>query len=348
MKGILRRLDTNFVVLGGVLVVLAPVPLFLSRFQVGLAVEVLLFALLGVAWNLMSGFSGQFSFGHAAFFGLGAYSTAYLVINYDLSPWIAMFVGALLAAALGAFIGYLSFRYRVKGVYFALTTLAFAEMLRLISRSLELVNGPRGMEIPFLPGVSWWMMQFPLGSPLYYYLALFLLAGAIIITILLIKSRTGMFVLALREDEDAAQALGINPLSYRLLAIAVSAALTAVGGTFYVQHYSFIDPNLAFGAALSVAILLPAIVGGMGTIWGPVLGSAVVVAIGEMADSIIRRPPPFLGFVQGSAGLDLIIYGVVLIIIVLFLPKGILGSLTETVQARVRARSMSGRRGAEG
>ncbi len=344
MKGILRQIDANFVVLGVVLVLLAPVPLFLSNFQLSLAIEVLLFALLGVAWNLMSGFSGQFSFGHAAFFGLGAYSTAFLVINYELSPWIAMFVGALLAAALGAFIGYLSFRYRVKGVYFALTTLAFAEMLRLISRSLELVNGPRGMEIPFLPGASWWMMQFPLGSPLYYYLGLFLLAAAIIVTILLIKSRTGLFVLALRENEDAAQALGINPLSFRLLTIAVSAALTAVGGMFYVQYYFFIDPNLAFSAALSVAILLPAIVGGMGTIWGPVLGSAVVVAIGEVADSVIRRPPPFLGFIQGSAGLDLIIYGIVLVVIILFLPKGILGSLTETVQERLRTR----RRGAEG
>jgi branched-chain amino acid transport system permease protein len=325
--------DRNLLVLALGTLLLLPVPLFLGTFQLGIAVQILLFALLAVAWNLMGGFTGLFSFGHAAFFGLGAYSTAVLVADYGISPWVGMPVGAALAAAFGLLVGFLSFRYRLEGVYFALATFAFAEMLRLIARDLAFINGPRGISIPLLSGSSWAMLQFPQNSPNYYYVILLLLALTLLVVILLMRGRAGTFILAIREDEDAAAALGVNPLRYQLLAISVSAALTAVGGAFYVQYFFFIDPPLAFSASVSIQILLPAIVGGVGTIWGPVIGSFIIIILGQLTTSFVRNPPAFLDALQGRAGLDVILYAIVLILIIMFLPRGVFGSLS----ARVRS-----------
>jgi branched-chain amino acid transport system permease protein len=339
----LRGIDRDVLALAALVVVLLPVPLFLNAFQLDIAVQILLFALLGTAWNLMGGFSGQFSFGHAAFFGLGAYSAAVLAITFELSPWVAMAVGAAGAAALGAFIGYLSFRYRVKGVYFALTTFAFAEMLRLIVNGIDALGGPRGLNIPFMAGSSWFMIQFPQNSPAYYYVVLILMALGILAAILLIRSRTGMFILAIREDEDAAATLGVNPLRYKVTAIAASAALTAVGGVFYAQYYFFVDPNLAFGAAISIQILLPAIVGGVGTIWGPVIGAFIVTFLAQTANAFVRTPPAFLEFLGGRTGLDVVIYGAVLILIIMFLPRGIYGTAADFAKRRSFVRRMRGR-----
>lgn len=333
MRSKLPRVDPNLVALVAFVLVMLPVPLLLSPFQRDLAVQILLFALLGVSWNLMGGFAGQFSFGHAAFFGIGGYTSAVLVMEYNLSPWIGMLLGALLAAAFGLFTGYLTFRYGLRGVYFALATFAFAEMLRLIANGLELVNGPRGINLPILDGSPWITMQFPEGSPNYYYLILFLLAVVLLIVILLMRSRSGAFLLAIREDEDAAATLGVNPMRYKLLAVASSAALTAIGGAFFVQYYFFIDPGLAFGSAVSIQILLPAIVGGIGTIWGPVVGSFIIVALGEAATEFVRSPPAFLDVLQGRSGADLIIYGLMIILIILFLPRGVFGSLRERLHS---------------
>ncbi len=332
----LAKVDKNILFVFLMVVVLAPVPLFLGFFQLDLAVQVLLFAFLGVAWNLMGGFSGQFSFGHAAFFGLGAYSAAVLGTSFELSPWIAMLVGAALAAMLGAFIGFLSFRYRVRGVYFALTTFAFAEMLRLIANGLGVIGGAQGLSVPFSVDASWLMIQFPQNSPNYYYVMLFLLAAALLATIFLIRSRSGMFILAIREDEDAAATLGVNPLNYKILAISGSAALTAVGGVFYTQYYFFIDPNLAFGSAISIQILLSAIVGGIGTIWGPVFGALIVTALAQGANAFVRNPPGFLGFLEGRSGVDVVIYGAVLVLIIMFLPRGVFGTASGYLKSRFR------------
>lgn len=325
--------DRNILVLVALVVVLLPVPLFLSGSQMDLAVQILLFAMLGVAWNLMGGFAGQFSFGHAAFFGIGAYSTAVLVTDYELSPWLGMLLGAALAALFGLLVGFLSFRYGLKGVFFALATFSFAEMLRLISNGLELVQGARGINLPIVTeGSQWVTLQFSQGSPSYFYVILGLLALTLLLVILTMRSPTGAFILSIREDEEAAAAIGVNPLRYKLVAVATSAALTAVGGGFYVQYFFFVDPNLAFGAAVSIQILLPAIVGGIGTIWGPVVGSFIVTTLGETTTDLISSPPQFLSAIEGRSGLDVIIYGVLIIAIVIFLPKGVFGSLKERVQ----------------
>jgi branched-chain amino acid transport system permease protein len=325
----LRHFDRDLLVLVVGILVLIPVPFFLSSFLLEVAIQTLLFGLLGVAWNLMGGFAGQFSFGHAAFFGIGAYTTAVVVTDYALSPWLGILLGATLAAAFGVLVGFLSFRYGLKGVFFALATFAFAEMLRLISKSLEAVNAARGFNIPIQGGNPWLTLQFPLNSPNYYYVVLALLSFTLLVVILLVRSRAGTFILSIRENEDAAAALGVDPMRYKLLAVAVSAALTAVGGGFYVQYFFFIDPDLAFGASLSIQILLPAIVGGIGTIWGPVVGSLIITALGQGTTALVRSPPAFLEGLQGTSGLDIAIYGALIIVIVLFLPRGVFGTLRE-------------------
>ncbi|HLI91639.1 MAG TPA: branched-chain amino acid ABC transporter permease [Ktedonobacteraceae bacterium] len=332
VKGIAARLGRDLLVFVVVIALLALAPLFLTRFELGIAVQMLLFALLAVAWNVMGGYAGQFSFGHAAYFGIGAYISAYLVIHGGVSPWVGMLPGAALAALLGLLIGYLSFHYGLKGVFFALVTFAFAEMLHLLTTNLSPLNGSTGLNIPLISGSSWVMIQFPLGSANYYYVILLLLAFSLLVVMLLMRSRPGYFINALREDEEAAAALGIDPLRYKLLASAISAALTALGGAFYAQYLLYINPDLAFGATVSIQILLPAILGGVRTIWGPVVGAFIITLLGQATVALVHTPPPFLSALAGRSGLDVMLYGLVLILIIVLVPQGIFGAI------RARAR----------
>jgi branched-chain amino acid transport system permease protein len=328
----LKRVDRNLVVLAALTLVLIPVPLFISTTSdQEIAVRLLLFALLGVAWNVMGGFAGQFSFGHAAYFGLGAYTSAYLLVEHGVSPWVGMAAGALVAAAFGVLTGFLSFRYRLRGAYFALATFAFAEMLRLIFTKLEPVEAARGLRVPLDAEGGLAQLQFPAGDPAYFWIILALLAGALLVVILLMRSRAGAYIRALREDEQAAEAAGVNVMRYKLLAVAVSAGLTSVAGAFYVQFFFFINPELAFGAAVSVQILLPAIIGGVGTIWGPAVGGVLLGAVAELSQSLVDSPPGALSFLEGRSGLDLMVYGAVLVVIILLLPRGIYPAIRERV-----------------
>ncbi len=330
---LIGRSRNDLFILAGVIAVLAIVPAFVSGRTLGIAVRVLLFAVLGVAWNVMGGYAGQFSFGHAAFFGLGAYTTAVLLVDVGLSPWIGMMVGAVVAAAYGALAGWLSFRYKLQGAYFALATFAFAEMLRLFVLRFDPLNAAVGYRVPLTSGSSWWMLQFPPGSPNYYFVALGLLGLTLAIVMVLLKSRLGLFVIAVRENEPAAEAAGVSGTRYKVFAVAISAALTAVAGSFYLQFYFFIDPDIAFGPRLSVEILLPAIIGGIGTIWGPAIGSLILIGLGELSTSLVRDPPAMLSFIAGRSGVDLIIFAVLLIVVILFLPKGVYGTVAQRFRA---------------
>ncbi|HUG85885.1 MAG TPA: branched-chain amino acid ABC transporter permease, partial [Euzebya sp.] len=213
----LRGADRNLVALAAVVVIAIPIAFLLSTPQMEIAVRILLFALISVGWNVMGGFGGHFSFGHAAFFGIGAYTTALLLTNLGWSPWIGMLVGAVLAAAFAMLTGYLSFRYKLTGAYFALATLAFAEMLRHIATHSELVNRSAGFQVPLLREGSWWMLQFRPGSPAYYFAILGLFTIAMLVVIFLMRSRAGYYIVALREDEAAAASLGVDPMRYKLL-----------------------------------------------------------------------------------------------------------------------------------
>ncbi len=302
-----------WVAAAGLAVALPPV---LSPYLVHLLVLVLYFAFLGVAWNLLGGYAGQFSFGHAAFFGIGAYTSTLLLAKGGVSPWIGLWVGGSLAAFFGCFAGYLSFRYGLRGPYFALVTLAFAEMLRLVALNWTTLGGPMGVLLPLPPtGESWRRLQFP-GKLPYYYVILALLLGALGLTGWIERSRLGYTLRAIRENEDAAEASGVNTLAAKLWAMGLSAFLTALGGTFYGQYFSFIDPTLAFGAPVSVEILLRPIVGGAGTLLGPVLGSLVLTPLSELALSPLR----------GRPGVDVRIFGALLALVVTFLPEGLVGA----------------------
>jgi len=315
-------------------VLLAPLPFVLPGAQEAVVVRVLIFALLAIGWNIMSGFGGMFSFGHAAYFGLGGYVSVWLLVERGVSPWIGMLVGMVVAAAFAAFVGFLALRYRLKGAYFALSTFAFAEMLRLLATNSDLVNRAVGYNVPIRPESSWAFMQFEPGSANYFWIALALTVIALVVTIVFLRSKLGRFTIAVRDDEDAAAALGIPVMRTKLLTIALSGAITSVAGTFYVQYYFFVDPDVAFGSSVSIQAILPAVIGGVGTIWGPVIGAAILGPLNDITATLLRNPPAGLEFLQGRAGLDVIVYAVLLILIILLLPQGVYGALRDRWQRR--------------
>ncbi|MBI3969229.1 MAG: branched-chain amino acid ABC transporter permease [Chloroflexi bacterium] len=296
-------------------------PWITDDYVIHIAIQILLFAFLGQSWNILGGYAGQFSFGHAAFFGIGAYASTSLYLNYGLSPWVGMVVGAAVAALVGLGIGFLSFRYGLHGPYFALATLAFAEILRLLALNWSFVGAQMGMLIP-IKGSSLYDFQFS-ERPAYYYVILAFTGLAYALTYRLERSKTGRYWVAIRENQDAAEALGIDTMAYKLVAMAISAALAAIGGTFYAQYLFYVDSALAFGVDQSVSILLGTIIGGPGTLYGPLLGSALLAPLSEVTR----------GLIAGHHGLSLMIYGALLVAVILFLPGGLADGIS-----RLRAR----------
>jgi branched-chain amino acid transport system permease protein len=292
---------------------LVALPPLMPKYALEVLISILFFGYLGACWNILGGYGGQFSFGHAAFFGLGAYTSTLLFLHWGVSPWIGMLAGGLLAAGFGLFAGYLSFRYGLRGPYFSLVTLAFAEMLRVVAVNWKAVGSSLGLVVPnrgSAPALFLFAEKLP-----YYYVILTMAVGALVITRAMERSRMGYALAAIRENEDAAEAAGVDALSTKLSAMALSSFLTALGGTFYAQYFSYIDPSLTFGPAISIGGLLPAIVGGAGTVTGPLLGSFVLTPISELTRAALR----------GRAGADIMLYGLVLILVISFLPNGLVG-----------------------
>jgi branched-chain amino acid transport system permease protein len=285
----------------------------MPKYALEVLISILFFGYLGACWNILGGYGGQFSFGHAAFFGLGAYTSTLLFLHWGVSPWIGMLAGGLLAAGFGLFAGYLSFRYGLRGPYFSLVTLAFAEMLRVVAVNWKAVGSSLGLVVPnrgSAPALFLFAEKLP-----YYYVILTMAVGALVITRAMERSRMGYALAAIRENEDAAEAAGVDALSTKLSAMALSSFLTALGGTFYAQYFAYIDPTITFGPAVSIQGLLQAIVGGAGTVLGPLLGAFVLTPVSELSRAAIR----------GRAGVDVMIYGIVLILVISFLPNGIMG-----------------------
>ena len=301
-------------VLGGVaLGVLLIAPPFLPPYFLEILISVLLFAYLGSAWNILGGYAGQFSFGHAAYFGIGAYTSTLLFLRLGVSPWLGMVAGGCAGGGVRSGAGYLSFRYGLRGPYFSLVTLAFAEMLRVVAVNTKAVGSSLGLVIPSREPAPW---SFVFGGKLpYYYVILAMALGAVWITRRLERSKLGYSLRAIRENEDAAEAAGVDALGMKLRAMALSSFLTALGGTFYAQYFAYIDPTITFGPAVSIQGLLQAIVGGAGTVLGPLLGSFVLTPISELSRAAIR----------GRAGVDVMVYGLVLILVISFLPNGLMG-----------------------
>lgn len=269
-------------------------------------------AYLAQCWNIMSGYAGQFSFGHAAFFGIGAYTSSLLFVDFGISPWIGMIIGSALAGIVGLGIGYVSFRYKLKGHYFALATLAFAEIFKVIVMNTPQLKGAMGILIPL--SSKWTNFQF--GNKVYFfYIILAMVMGLTLLLRYISKNRLGLYFVAIRENEDAAAALGVNVFQYKLIALGISASLTALAGTFYAQYYSYIDPNLAFGSDVSINAIIPAIIGGVGTVWGPIAGALLLLPISELTGSLLAN----------YSGMNMIVYGLILIIVIMYLPEGVVG-----------------------
>jgi len=303
--------------------VLLAVPTLVSdAFWLGLGITVLLWAALATAWNISAGLAGGLSLGHAAYVGVGAYTATLLFLRLGISPWLGLLVGAALAGALGAAIGAITFRLR--GPFFVLATLAFGIVVHIAAVNWRgLTRGAAGLLLPFRGGPQ--NMLFANIEP-YWYIGLGLLALTLGVTVAIRWSRLGYFLVALREDEDAARSLGVRVVRSKVAASAISAALTACGGAFYATYIQYIDPSSTTQFEISVQIALVAIVGGLGTTLGPTLGAVVVVPLAE----VLRA---WLG-----GGPALMLYGLTLIVIVLAAPHGLLGVM-QRLAARLRSRA---------
>ncbi len=293
--------------------VLALVPaITTSNVVLNFLVMTLLIALAGQGWNVLGGYGGQYSFGHAAFFGTGAYAAAILQMRYGVNAWAAFALAIGAGALVGAIIGALTFRSGLKGSYFALVTLAFAEVLRIIASVAPITGAGVGMLITLdlRPAAFQFQSRVP-----FYWIALALVAASLIVVRIIEHSRFGAYLVAVRENEDAAKALGVDVFRTKLFAMTISAAMTAAAGGFYAQYFLFVDSGIAYGPWISVEALLAPIIGGVGTVFGPLLGALVVKSLGEATKWIAGDAP----------GLDLLIYGGVLIAVVAYAPHGIAG-----------------------
>jgi branched-chain amino acid transport system permease protein len=287
-----------------------------DEYYLHVLVGVLFFAYMASAWNIVCGYTGQLSLGHSALCGIGGYISTLLFINLGLTPWVGMLVGGACATVVGVLIGYPCFRLR--GPYFALTTIAFAEILRIWTENTEEIlgielRGAQGLSVP-LKGHRPWLFQF--GDKVhYYYIIIGMLLLVLAITYWMERSRVGFYLKAIRGDQDAAEALGINSTRHLLTAMALSSFLTALGGSFYAQYFRYINPERNMGLDLSIEFALMGIVGGQGTVLGPVLGAFLLTPAGEISRATLGGKFP---------GLHLMIYGLVLVVAVLFLPKGLI------------------------
>ena len=304
----------------GIAILIALPMVVKSSFAVDIFVRILLFAFIGTAWKLMGGYAKQLSLGHAAYFGLGAYTSTILQIDYNVSPWIGMVAGGVVAAIASLPIGWLCFRLR--GPYFTIATIATAQALMLIFLKFrDFAWGAEGTTIPNL-GTSPLMMQFESKSS-YYYVVLGLLLLSLLVTWLIERSWIGNYLVAIGEDEDAAGAIGVNAPKMKRDIYMISAFLTALAGTFYTQYIYFIDPATAFSFNISIEAALVSIVGGIGTLWGPLIGTVLL----ETTSALLQS---WLG--SSIGGVQLTVYSLILMAVILWRPTGLMGMITDARQ----------------
>jgi branched-chain amino acid transport system permease protein len=314
IKGVPAR---SWVLIGALLVALIAAPAVASDYLLTILILILYFAYAGQAWNIMMGFAGQLSLGHAIYVGLGGYTAAALYVHYGIGPWIGLLAAIPVAMACGAIIGFLAFRFGVAGVYFAILTIAFAEFARIGFDHLRFVGGSAGF---FLPVAQYtqndlWNLR---GRPvMFYYVILALTVLAFVLCHVLLRSRIGYFWLAIREDEQAARALGIDTFRYKMAAVVISAGMTAVAGVFFAFYYNNLFPEQVFHISRSIELILAPIIGGIGTLFGPVLGAFVLTGLSEGMTELLHA----LGI--EVPGAKQVFYGVCLLVVVMALPDGI-------------------------
>jgi branched-chain amino acid transport system permease protein len=276
------------------------------------AILVLMAAQMGVAWNIVGGYAGQVSLGHAAFYGVGAYTSTLLFTQMGLNPWLAMLAGGVLAAAISLVIGWSCFR--LKGHYFTMATIAVAEIVQIVFTNWEFAGAAVGLTIP-MDKDGWGVMIFSSKVP-YYYIALGLLLVTLLANFLIEKSYLGCYFRAIKDEPDAARSLGVSLSKYKQVAFAVSSFFTALGGSLYAQKELYIDPASVLGTGLSIKMALVSILGGIGTLFGPVVGAGILTMIDEGTRAM---------FGGTGRGTDLIIYSALIILIAVYYPTGVMG-----------------------
>lgn len=301
-------------VTGITLLLLLLFPLVITQtYLIHVMILVFMFGMLGVAWNIMGGYAGMFSFGQAAFFGIGAYTSSFLLVTFHVNPWIGLMAGGVVAALMAAAIGYPCSNLR--GHYFAIATIAFGEIVRIHFNNWKLVNAAEGITIPMV-NESLANFMFHSSKLPYYYIMLAFLLLALVICYFVANSKMGYYFRAIKESHDVAEVLGVNVVRYRLIAIMVSAFLSAMAGTFYAQYILYIDPESVMLLAISIQIVLISMLGGAGTIMGPVIGAAILIPIAELTRI-------WLG--HRGTGVDMLIYGFLITLISVYQPQGIWG-----------------------
>jgi len=295
-----------------VLALLLVFPLVVKQtFPIHVMILVFMFGMLGVAWNIMGGYAGMFSFGQAAFFGIGAYTSSYLLTAFQVNPWIGLIIGGLVAALVAAAVGYPCSNLR--GHYFAIASIAFSEIIRIHFNNWSLVNAAEGITIPMMPE-SLANFMFHSSKLPYYYIIMGFLLIAVIVCYFVATSKMGYYFRAIKESHDVAEVLGVNVVKYRLIAIMVSAFLSAMAGTFYAQYILYIDPESVMLGAISVQIVLISMLGGAGSVMGPVIGAAILIPLAETTRVMLGHK---------GTGVDMLIYGFLITLISVYQPQGV-------------------------
>jgi len=305
------------VLLGVLAAALVALPAVASSYVLSVATLILFFAYTGQAWNVMMGFAGQLSLGHALYVGVGAYAAAGIFFHYGIGPWAGVWLALALCTALGLGVGFLAFRFGISGVYFALLTIAFAEFTRIGFDHIDWLGGPGGLFIKVAQREHFDLVNLRGPPAMFYYLMLALAAAAFALCTWLLGSRAGYYWQAIREDEQAAQALGINTFRWKMLAVVISAAMTAAAGVFFAFYYNNLFPEQIFGINRSIEIILGPIIGGVGTLFGPVLGAAVLTILADAITELLAA------FGLEIPGVKQVFYGLVLLVVLMFLPHGI-------------------------
>jgi len=295
-----------------VLLLLIAFPLFISQpIHVHVMILVFMFGMLGVAWNIIGGYAGLYSFGQVAFFGIGAYTSSFLLVNYGINPWLGLIAGGCAAAVVAAGIGYPCSNLR--GHYFSIATIAFAEIVHIVFNNWKAVGAAEGLTLP-MDNPSFSHFLFNSSKLPYYYIMLAFLLLALVVCYFVATSKMGYYFRAIKESHDVAEVLGVNVVQYRLIAVMISAFLSAMAGTFYAQYVLYIDPDSVMLLPFSVQIVLISMLGGAGSIMGPVLGAAILIPASEYTRMTLGAK---------GTGIDMLIYGFLIMMISMYYPEGV-------------------------
>ncbi len=317
-----RQLITAFVVFA--LIALVP-RLVTDVYMMNVLILTLLFAALSQSWNLLGGYCGQVSLGHALYFGIGAYATSILYVKFGITPWGGLLAGGIIAALIALALGYPCFR--LKGHYFSIATIVIAEIGLLLFHNWDYAGAALGIQWPFTPD-SWWTLQFARDKAPYFYFALGLFAVTWLVTFSIVESKWGYWWRAVKDSGEAAESLGVTIFRSKMAAAAISAFFTAVGGGFYAAFVSYIDPDSVMHFRFSLLMALPAVLGGVGSLWGPAVGALILIPLAELTRS-------YLG--GSGSGLDLVIYGGLIMIVSLTRPEGILSIIKPAAKREATA-----------